>query len=86
MNKTDRICKNIFYRIFTLCFSWLMINVLFFNPYFDYKPYIVLPIAAVWFALMFLAFKAVEKHRDFIERNTVKFLVCFLSCCGLHSL
>ena len=77
MNKTDRICKNIFYRIFTLCFSWLMINVLFFNPYFDYKPYIVLPIAAVWFALMFLAFKAVEKHRDFIERNTVKFLVCF---------
>ena len=72
MGKTEKICKNIFYRIFAVSFSWLMINVLFFNPFFDYKPYIVLPLAAVWFVFMALAFRLVEKYESFINQNTIK--------------
>lgn len=79
MGKTEKICKNIFYRIFAVSFSWLMINVLFFNPFFDYKPYIVLPLAAVWFVFMALAFRLVEKYESFINQNTIKFLAGFFA-------
>ena len=43
----------LFYIVFVLLMGWLLLNIVFFNPWFDYNPLIVLPLAAVWAAGFF---------------------------------
>ena len=50
-NKFETITKNILYRVFFASFAALLVGIVFLNPYFDYKPYIVLPVAGVWFII-----------------------------------
>ncbi len=46
-NKFETITKNILYWVFFASFAALLVGIVFLNPYFDYKPYIVLPVAGV---------------------------------------
>lgn len=60
-NKFETITKNILYRVFFASFAALLVGIVFLNPYFDYKSYIVLPVAGVWFVIFAFMYKIVKE-------------------------
>ena len=69
--------RKTFYCGFIAVFSILFFNVIFNNMHFDYKWYIVLPLATVWFALIYFYRCIVYKKQLFLETNEIKLLVTF---------
>ncbi len=66
-----------FYIFYIFAFALVLFNTIFNNFYFDYKWYIILPIAALWFCLFFLIYKLLRKFEEAIERNLLKCTVAF---------
>lgn len=76
-NKFETITKNILYWVFFASFAALLVGIVFLNPYFDYKPYIVLPVAGVWFVIFAFIYKIVKRNIEHIENNLLKFGIVF---------
>ncbi len=74
----EQTAKNCFYFMFSASFCWLVINILFFNVYFDYNSLLSLLIAAVWFVFFTFIFKMVNSYIVWIENNMYFFLALMI--------
>ncbi len=70
---------NVFYIIFLFLFSLTTFNTIFNNFYFDYKWFVVLPIAVVWMLLFVLIFKFIQSKEQWLNNNTFKGLLGFFT-------
>ncbi|MEG2659991.1 MAG: glycosyltransferase family 39 protein [Oscillospiraceae bacterium] len=58
-----------FYFVFTLAFSWLLLNVVFANRHFSYNPIWVLLLAVLWGAAVYGLNKAADKASFFLQKR-----------------
>ncbi len=70
---------NLFYIVFLAMYGLVTFNTIFNNFHYDYKWYIVLPVAFIWLGVIFLIYKLLAKHENWLEENTLKgFLIFFV--------
>ncbi|MEG0485238.1 MAG: hypothetical protein RR576_07305, partial [Oscillospiraceae bacterium] len=58
-----------FYFVFTLAFSWLLLNVVFANGHFSYNPIWVSLLAVLWGAAVYGLYKAADKASAFLQKR-----------------
>ncbi len=76
----------LFYAVFFAVFAWLLINVVFFNIHFSYKPATVVLLAAVWLLFFYLLWRFCVAAGPWLQKKAknerVALLLFFaLLCC-----
>ncbi|MEG2193036.1 MAG: hypothetical protein RRX95_07160 [Oscillospiraceae bacterium] len=67
MNKFETTAKKLFYPTFVAAFGWVMLNTIFKNPFYDYKWYVSLPLAAAWCGLFWLLYRVITKYSSILQ-------------------
>ncbi len=77
MEKLRGTATRLFYLVFVLAMGWLLFNVVFLNPWFDYSPLIALPLAAVWLAAFFGLWKLAGRLQGYWSAHEKRCLLGF---------
>ena len=78
MKKLSDRLTGVFYVLFLALFGWLFFNVVFLNPWFDYKPWLALPLAALWLAAFAGVFALAGRLAQFWAGHEKRCLLAFL--------